>query len=924
MTSPGLDIRLLGSPRVVVDGEPMIVDTRKAVALIAYLAVTATPVARDELIELLWPGHDPDRGRAVFRRTLSALRTGLGGRWIEADRDSVRLAVDGAYLDTAEVETLVRTDHDHGQDRVCPACVEPLARASGLFRGEFLAGFSVRDTPEFYDWQASQGQRWRRLRSQVCGRLAEALVTAGRYDEAVAAARDRLEVDPLHEPAHRRLMLFLAWVGDRSGAVDAYRACVRLLDIELGVEPLEETTELYEAILDEDLPPLPGPPLAVSRAFRPHLVKEGRAGRSEDLVGRHGEIDQLRRFLSDSNEVGLAVISGEPGIGKTRLIEELGRLAGSAGLTVLAAAGYRGESNLAFGAVARLIRASIEATGGMDRLGEMVPAWAMAEASRLVPELGRPPSEGEDPAGELRLLEAVATILVAPAAGGRVLVSIDDAHWLDGASVALLGYLARRLDRWPLLMALSFRAEDLDVRSPLPELADRADLVLSLDRLGVDEVAEWVKGMPGAEVDPELVHQVTGGLPLLVADALDTGRVDAISTTVRRSVGGRLDDLSSLGDQLVTTAAVLDGPIQPEVLEEVSGRSGEEVADALDELMRRGFLRPDDGGFGFQHDAWRSVAYERASPMRLRLLHRRAAERLADRSDLVSAAAAARHFRSAGMDRRAADAHRAAGDLARGVYAAGEAATHYETALALGHAEVEEIRLALGDVALLSGDYAGALREYRAAAARADGAKLAQAEHRIGEVHRRLGAWDLAEDHFRRAEQDHPEPAVLQADWALLEHRRGYEEEAGRRVELAVSHARAAESRPALARALDVAGVVERDPERATEALLQSLDLARADPVARMAALHNLAALAERRGDAAGALSRLDEALDLARTVGDRHREAAILDRAAGVLRVMGRPEESAERQRRAVELFADVEAASGDRRPEIWLLTRW
>ncbi len=140
-----LDIHLLGPPRIEVDGAPLDVDTRKAVALLAYLAVTGRAHSRDALADLLWPDSDPESGRAALRRTLSVLRKGLGDRWIAARRDSVALDAGGVDLDVSRFRSLL------AEGRVNEA-VE-------LARGDFMEGFGLRDSAVFDDWQLARGAR---------------------------------------------------------------------------------------------------------------------------------------------------------------------------------------------------------------------------------------------------------------------------------------------------------------------------------------------------------------------------------------------------------------------------------------------------------------------------------------------------------------------------------------------------------------------------------------------------------------------------------------------------------------------------------------------------------------------------------------------------------------------------------------------
>ncbi len=259
-----LSIALLGPPVVEVDGRLLEVDTRKATALLAYLAVEGHPVRRDTIASLLWPENDPERARSALRRTLSTLRSALGGRFVDADRELVSLGGPGIRLDVAELRRLVAEceTHGHGPGETCARCVEPLRAAVALDRGPFLAGFGLRDSAAFDDWLGVTTDVLRREVAAALERLVEALAATGDRAGAIAGAQRRLALDPLHEPAHRQLIAAYAAGGDRSAALEQYRECVRVLDRELGVRPLDETTALYHAVLEGTYPAAPSPPPA--------------------------------------------------------------------------------------------------------------------------------------------------------------------------------------------------------------------------------------------------------------------------------------------------------------------------------------------------------------------------------------------------------------------------------------------------------------------------------------------------------------------------------------------------------------------------------------------------------------------------------------------------------------------------------------
>ena len=265
---------LLGPPRVERDGATVAFDTRKAVALLAVLALADRPRPRDVLAELLWPEHDAEHARGALRRTLSALRSAVGADFVDATRDSV---------------SLVRSAGAAGRRRRVPGRRRSRAgRATRprVFRGDFLEGFGLRDAPAFEDWQRAEADGLRRELALVLARLVE-------ESGDLAMARRWLELDPLHEPAHRALIRLYAEQGDRAAALAQYRECVRTLSRELGVPPLEETTRLYEAISEGTLEAPAAPPV-VATAPLPRAPLVGRAREWEALLGAYDGIARRR------------------------------------------------------------------------------------------------------------------------------------------------------------------------------------------------------------------------------------------------------------------------------------------------------------------------------------------------------------------------------------------------------------------------------------------------------------------------------------------------------------------------------------------------------------------------------------------------------------------------------------------------------
>src|SRR5215471_16274049 len=255
-----LFIYVLGTLRIERNGVGIDLDTRKASALVAYLAIAKHRQSRDTLAALLWPEFDQTHARATLRRTLSTLNKALGGHCLEISREYINLDYNaGIWVDIDEFHKLLSRcqSHNHGQGEVCPECTQPLQAAVELYRGDFLAGFSLRDSSNFDDWQFFQADSLRRDYTSALERLIQCYSNSGNFDLAIKYAQQWLALDRLNESAHRLLMQLYAWNGQRSAALHQYRECIQILERELGVTPLESTTQLYLAIKEHQAIPLP-------------------------------------------------------------------------------------------------------------------------------------------------------------------------------------------------------------------------------------------------------------------------------------------------------------------------------------------------------------------------------------------------------------------------------------------------------------------------------------------------------------------------------------------------------------------------------------------------------------------------------------------------------------------------------------------
>jgi DNA-binding SARP family transcriptional activator/tetratricopeptide (TPR) repeat protein len=1020
MATTELSLALLGPPVVRRDGAPVTFDTRKATALLALLAVTGREHSREQLADLLWPEADSARGRASLRRTLSVTAAVMGDGLI-VSRAAITLDPGLVRVDVREFSALIgRPD------------AASLERAASLYRDDFLAGFTLRGCAEFEEWQASVSEELRQALARGLQRLVAACIADGALERAAGHARRWLQLDPLHEPAHQAIIRLHGWAGQRSAAMRQYRSLVRVLDRDLAVRPLPETTRLYDDVRAGRLGPPPVPvaaPVSVAApdwVAAPDSVAAPVSGTAVagtavagtptwPLVGRTAELATLREAWqaagSDEGRGGpghsgrVVAINGQAGSGKTRLIAELRAEAAEAGAAVLAARSHDGETGLPFVLAADLLRTALAIR---PDLPDTLPAQTAAMAGRLVPALAAshpdvaaPPLDS--PVAVTRLYAAIADTLLAAAgagdrpgevrdqpgeagrthrAGAAGIVVVEDVHWADSSSLGLLAYLVRRLADWPLLLVLSWQREEAGrlrvLRTALGEAESQSmGQTVEPGPLGPEAIGTLLglDRMPAIDVSRLLAE--TRGLPMLVREYLealraaevDAGAADAGAVHTGAGDGGaagtgtgepgpwwppasvrdllrtRLQAVSEAARQMLTAAAVLGSDNDADLLRAVSGRGEDEIVEAIDEALARSLLTeipPPSAqqapSYCFPYEALRRTAYESATLARRRLLHGRAADVLVRRHErdpaTTRAAAVAGHLQLAGRDADAARWWWRAAEVARELYAHAEAHAHLTNALALGYPQLPG-RMARGEVLVALGRYREALAEFETAAALAsegDLANLAAIEHKLADVHHRLGDWDLAEAHLAVVTElvEGTEPGRLaraQADRAVVAYRRGAAGQAADLGRAALASARTAADPGATAQALNVLGMLAArsgDTAAAESYLRDSLAEARPlEPGAAVAALNNLARLLAETGRGQEALSAAAEALERGRELGDQHRVAALHTNLADLLHADGQHDAAMTHLKEAARRFASVDVGDAPR-PEIWTLVEW
>lgn len=297
-----LRITLLGVPKITYNNQEIDLERRKAVALVAYLALRSQRSGRDTLAALLWPELDDKRARANLRHTLTIINETPISDWLEVDRQIVALR-DNAdlWVDVVQFNTLMESAQ----------VPDDLEAAIALYRDDFMTGFTLRDSVAFDDWQFLQSQALQQKLIAAIERLVQHYVDADMLDQAILCLERWLQIDPLNETAQRQYIRLYASTGQRAAALRQYETYVTLLEKELGVSPQRDLVQLYERIksneaidLRERARPLYGnlPPM-------PALV-----------IGRDDVVEALKARLAD---LARLIVQGWPGIGKTTTLAYL-------------------------------------------------------------------------------------------------------------------------------------------------------------------------------------------------------------------------------------------------------------------------------------------------------------------------------------------------------------------------------------------------------------------------------------------------------------------------------------------------------------------------------------------------------------------------------------------------------------------------
>ena len=761
--------------------------SKRARAVLAYLALNPGPQPRGRLAARFWPDVLDESARASLRVALTELRQALGPAavCVLATRDTVALEGEDLRVDARAFQQAL---NEGDPMRALEACSAPI-----------LDGFEE-------EWAHE-------ARDEHTHRLGEAFelaaVLADDPAEVVRLTRAQVALDPLAEAPNRRLIERLAAMGDRAAALSAGHQFAERLRVQLGIPPSRETRALLADLRrGEPTPVLPPPSLA--RAYE------------TEFVGRRAELDRLHASWGGVQMHGdrrIVLVAGEPGIGKTRLAHHFASAALAAGATVLEG------------------RCSDEPLAPFEPFSEALGRAGAAETLR--------PADTDDAGARHRLFDAVDDALADLASRAPLLLVIDDFHWADRGTLLLTSFLLRSGRKGPMLVLGTYRDTELGRNTPLTAALVELKQGGALDRvdlrgLALEDVATLARSTLGTDDLAPRVHARTDGNAFFVEEVL-RGLAESgprvVPESVRHAVGVRLSRMGDEANELIAAAAILGLEHDVRALQATAGLEPDAAEAALDEILRARLLRPatTPHRFAFTHALVREAVLEECNVLRRARLHRRAAEALTALGEDRHLEEIAMHLfetASTGDARRAAEMLTRAGHRALARLAYEDAAERFERALeALDLAGAEDesgpLLLARGDALLRAGEADAARATFTAARGlalrRDDHALLARAA--LGFAGLGIAIVDLDVDAIARLEEALErveDPALRSRVQARLAVELYYATDRTRSETLsaeAVATARAAGDASALASALGARHVALWRPDRVEERL---------------------------------------------------------------------------------------------------------
>ena len=659
-------VELLGGLHIFGPQGEIALPYGNARSLLACLVLSrGRPERRERLVTMLWPEAAAERGGRYLSDLVYRLRAILGEDWLEVEKESLALrSVAGLWVDVWEFERLVSQ-----------ADLAALTQAAVLYQGDLA--------PELYeDWIMEERLALRERYLACLLRLGEAAEEGGEAGEAERYYRQLVRQEPLREDACRGLMRSLAKAGRLGEALEAYAALGAQLKDELDVTPSPETNLLAEQLRKEL-----------------DLAQETPAGRQmPPLVGRVIERARLIQRLeqAQNGHGGLVVLLGEPGIGKTRLLQELAQAAGWRGWQV--AWGQVEDFSLPapYAPLFDALRAALPAVR-IEQILRLVDARQLSVLAGLIPELRLHlpvPTETSPAYPQELLLSGTLRLLAALGQVRPHLLLLDNVHWAGSAFWPLLDRLQGHLKQYAILVALAGQSADLRHQDSAWAYLNKWDqagaAVIELQGLSLDELDGLARSqrVPLNTAQLENLVSVSGGNPLYALEILRSGDLERPSwhnLPLAELASQHLAALSALAQYVLQAAAILGYRFEYSLWEAVLERARfdlHQLPGLCGEIESAGLLLPEADGYRFQHDIIRSAIYSHLPPAVGREWHARALAVLMARPTAVVEQKLF-HARQAGDQVASADFAFLAAEQALASFAYQEAQEYFSLALDL-------------------------------------------------------------------------------------------------------------------------------------------------------------------------------------------------------------------------------------------------
>ncbi|MEW6494935.1 MAG: BTAD domain-containing putative transcriptional regulator, partial [Cyanobacteriota bacterium] len=637
--SPTLQIRLLGEFCLSYDRQPIAsINADRLQSLLAYLLLHRhAPQLRQQLAVQLWTDVTESESRANLRRRLHDLRRLLpdAEQFLVVSQKTIQWQPHAPFtLDVAEFEEAIAQAESAKQAGNLDKVRQYWEKAIALYTGELL--------PSCYgEWIVPKREKLQQQVMQGLAELVSLLAAQADYRAGIAYAQQLLQMDSLCESAYCSLMRLHAQEGDRARALQVYHQCMTVLREELGVDPSPTTCKLYQELLmmeesgaSEELE-LDSHRTKHQDDLDASILLKGTTSpttseSSLPLVGRKQEWITIRQWLNlDGNRPAskLLLLCGEPGIGKTRLLEEIAQVVRQAQGCVLWARGFEAEMLRPYGVW-------IDALRGIANESQLPPELEALLFSTVISK--------DSIADRSRLFDAVVKLIAQLAVDkSPVLLVLDDIQWLDEASVALLHYVTRLLQNSSILIACATRRRELTENSPVYKFVQavgRENRIesLQLEPLSCQDTAKLAQAADSdITLDGERIFADSGGNPLFtleVVRALSHPQT-SYSSNLETLIQGRLHQLQDGARELIPWAAALGRSFNPTILAQVSASSLTQLLTTIEQLEHHGIIRPSTAvpgemGYDFAHDIVRQVAYQQISPPRRQLIHLHIAQAL--------------------------------------------------------------------------------------------------------------------------------------------------------------------------------------------------------------------------------------------------------------------------------------------------------